>query len=59
MWAANPKKVKIPKRSESLASWCLPIMSRSLKAGEEEQEAIELYESVKRLAEKQKAKDSK
>lgn len=59
MWAADQEKVKIPKRSESLASWCLPMMAQSVKAGEDEQDALALFESVKRLADKQKAKDNK
>ena len=52
-------KLKVPKRSECLAMWMLPIMSRSVKAGEDEAEALALFESVKQLAEKQKSKAEK
>lgn len=53
MWSAEPKKIKLPKRSETLASWCLPMMSKSLAAAEEEEEALKLFNSVKELAAKQ------
>lgn len=49
MQASKPDQIKIPKRSEILGGWCLPFLSKSLKASEEEQEALELFESVKRL----------
>ena len=49
---AKPEQIKIPERSDILATWCLPMMSSSLKADEEERKAIELYESVKRLKSK-------
>lgn len=53
LWAANGGEMKVPPRSEILAAWMLPIMSSSLKASEEESDALALFESVKRLAEKQ------
>lgn len=49
---AKPEQIKIPERSDILATWCLPLMSSSLKADEEERKAIELFESVKRLKSK-------
>lgn len=52
LWAANPGDVKIPERSATLSSWCLPMLSSSLKAAEKERDALALYESVKRLAQK-------
>ncbi len=57
MWAASPEKVKVPKRSELLASWCLPMLASSARAAEKEADALALYESVKHLAEKQKQKE--
>lgn len=53
MWAANPKDVELPTRAELLENWCLPMLSRSVKAADEaaekERKAKALYESVKRL----------
>ena len=49
MWAAKPDEVKVPKRSETLASWALPFMASALKAEEEEAAALALFESVKKL----------
>lgn len=54
LWAANAKDVDIPKRSECLESWCLPMMASSMKETEKEAEAMEMFNRVKRLAEKQK-----
>ena len=47
--AANPDAVKVPKRSDVLAAWCLPMLSKSVAADEEERKAIELLKSVERL----------
>lgn len=55
--ALHPEKIEIPERSETLASWCLPMLASSLKAEEEEAKALALYKSVEKLAEKQKAKE--
>jgi hypothetical protein len=52
-WSSTPEKVKIPKLSETLASWCLPFLSSSLRETEKEQEALELFESVQSLAARQ------
>lgn len=49
MQCANPEQVKIPERSDIVAGWCLPMLSKSLKADEEEHKALEMFESVKRL----------
>ena len=59
MWAVNGKEIELPKRSETLASWCLPMMSSSLKAAEEEDEALRLFNSVQQLAMKQKKEAKK
>jgi hypothetical protein len=58
-WSVEPEKVPIPKRSESLASWCLPMMAKSLEAGEKEAAALELLRSVERLAARQKKETAK
>ena len=55
---ANPKQLKVPERSDILASWCLPMLSKSLKADEEERKAWELFDSVKKLKSKY-SQDSK
>lgn len=49
MWAKDGDEVKIPKRSEQLATWALPFLSSSLKVAEEEQERREKAEKVKVL----------
>ena len=58
MWAKNGDEVKIPKRSELLATWALPFTASALKAEEEEQEALALFNAVKNLQAKQEAKDN-
>lgn len=55
----HPEKLKVPERSEILHSWCLPMLSKSLKADEEERKAIQMLESVKRLKSKYSSKDNK
>lgn len=52
LWVENPRSLKIPKRSETLRDWCLPMMSASVAADEKEREALALYESVKRIKER-------
>lgn len=59
MWAVNGKEIELPMRSETLASWCLPMMASSLKAAEEEAEALKLFNSVQQLAKKQNQKEAK
>lgn len=49
---AKPEQLKVPERSEILATWCLPMLSKSLKADEDERKALELFNSVKRLKSK-------
>lgn len=49
MWAANASEIKVPTRSQTLAAWFLPMMSRSLKADEDEREAFEMLKAVERL----------
>lgn len=53
LWSADKDAEKIPTRSETLASWCLPMLSRALAGAEEERAARELFESVERLKRKQ------
>ena len=52
LMASNPREVRVPKRAETLKAWCLPMLSKSLEADEKEREALELYNSVKRLKER-------
>ena len=49
----DPERIEIPKRSESLGSWCLPMMAKSLAADEKEREALALLNAVKNLSAKQ------
>lgn len=49
MFASNGDKIKVPTRSEALSAWCLPMMSRSLKADEEEAAAFEMLKAVQNL----------
>ena len=49
MWAKDGDEVKIPKRSELLATWALPFTASALKANEEEQERREKAEKIKVL----------
>ncbi len=48
-WLKDPNSVKIPKRSETLRNWLLPMMSKSIEADENESEALALFNSVKAL----------
>ena len=52
LWVKDPDQIKIPKRSEALRDWCLPMLSASVAADEKEREALELYESVKHMKER-------
>lgn len=49
MWAKNGDEVKIPKRSEQLATWALPFTASALKAEEEELGRREKAKRVKML----------
>lgn len=49
VWAKDPQSIPVPKRSETLAAWALPMLSKSLRADEEERAAFALFESVERL----------
>lgn len=49
MWAKDGDEVKIPKRSELLATWALPFTASALKAAEKEQERREKAEKIKAL----------
>ena len=57
--AGKESKINIPKRAETLVSWCLPIMSKACEhadavadAKRKEREAIGLFNWVKNLKEK-------
>ena len=45
----DPNSLKIPKRSETLQNWLLPITAKSIEADEKESEALALFNSVKAL----------
>lgn len=45
-------------RSKILRDWALPFMSSALKAEEEEEKALALFNAVKNLKAKQEAKDN-
>ena len=42
-------EIKMPKRSEILKTWMLPVMSEAIAEDEAEAEAFALLESVKKL----------
>lgn len=42
-------KIEIPKRSEILKAWMLPVMGEAVAGDEQEAEAFAMLESVKRL----------
>lgn len=42
-------EIKMPKRSEILKSWMLPIMGEAIAEDEAEAEAFQMLESVKKL----------
>ena len=44
------------KLGATLRGWCLPTMARAIEADEKEAEALALFNSIKRLAEKQGGK---
>lgn len=49
IWMKNPEALAIPKRSEILGRWALPMMSRAMSADEKEREALALLDSVRSL----------
>lgn len=49
---------EIPKVSEVLEWFHLPVMAEAMECDEKEQEAIRLFNSVRNLAEKQRGKSS-
>lgn len=58
-WAGKDSKIEVPKRSQTLASWCLPIMSKACEhaaaeaeADRKERDALALFNMVKDLKEK-------
>jgi len=59
-WAGKDSGIKVLKLSETLESWCLPILSRAFKTAEDEaeakaeadrkeREALALFNMVKKL----------
>ena len=52
-WLEDPDKLEVPRRSQALASWCLPMLSKSLEADEKERDALALYNTVKNMAARQ------
>lgn len=46
------------KLSATLRDWCLPIMASAVENDEKEAEALALFNLVKRLSDKQKAKEA-
>ena len=53
LWVAHPEEIKVPSRSQTLASWALPMLSKSIEAEEKERAALEMFRSVQSLAAKQ------
>lgn len=52
-WLEDPGKLKVPRRSQALASWCLPMLSKSIEADEKERDALAIYNTVKNMAARQ------
>lgn len=48
-WLRNPESFDVPLRSDVLASWCLPMLSRSVAADESERRARAMLEGVRAL----------
>lgn len=57
-WVTNPDELKVPRRSQTIGSWCLPMLSKSIEAGEREGDAIALFNSVKNMAARKKESDN-
>ena len=49
-------EIKLPKRSDILKSWALPLMGEAVAEDEAEAEAFALLESVRRLNSRQEGK---
>ena len=56
-WLKEEERAKLT-RSRLLASWALPMLSRSVEADEKEQEALAVYHQVQAMAAKQQAKEA-
>lgn len=52
-WLEEPRKLEVPRRSQALASWCLPMLSKSIEADEKERDALAIYNTVKNMAARQ------
>ena len=55
-WLKDPGSLKIPERSETLQSWLLPMMAKSIGADEKERKALAMFNSVKALKERYEKK---
>lgn len=58
VWAANPGKVNVPTRAETLRMWALPMLASSLEASEREREAAEqlaVFERIKKMVQRKKS----
>lgn len=55
-WMSRADAEKSLKFSQTLARWCLPMLSRAMAADEAEREAVEMFETVRRMSEAQKKK---
>jgi hypothetical protein len=56
-WLKEDERAKLT-RSRLLASWALPMLSRSVEADEKEQEALALFRQVQSMSAKQQAKEA-
>ena len=54
--AGETGELKVAKKSDILRGWWLPFMADAMAEDEKEAEAIQLLESVRRLADRQKGK---
>ena len=58
-WMSRADAEKHLRLSRTLAGWCLPMLSRAMAADEAEREAVEMFETVRRMSEAQKKKQEK
>lgn len=54
-WVDKDKRKELSV-SKTLASWCLPMLSKAFQAAEEEWEAKSLFETIDNLRKRQEAK---
>lgn len=58
MWAAKDSGLKVPSTAEALKAFCLPAMAEAYEEDEKEREALALFNSIKKLAERQNERRS-